>query len=79
MYLIHTYQVRDFAPNYSALAKSFCSRLIGVSRRMIEFVFTRQIYPGKINKDVKVSALLRLHHPRQALPRRPASRRVPPV
>ncbi len=55
--LSHTYQVRDFAPKLTAaLAKSFVPDCIGFRVDGNEVVFTRQIFQGKINTDVKVSA-----------------------
>jgi electron transfer flavoprotein alpha subunit len=55
--LSHTYQVRDFAPKLTAaLAKSFVPDCIGFRVAGSEVVFTRQIFQGKINTDVKVSA-----------------------
>ena len=55
--LSHTYQVRDFAPKLtSALGKSFVPDCIGFRVDGNEVVFTRQIFQGKINTDVRVTA-----------------------
>jgi electron transfer flavoprotein alpha subunit len=55
--LSHTYQVRDFAPRLaSALGKSLVADCIGLRAEGSEVVFTRQIFQGKINTDVRVSA-----------------------
>src|SRR5215470_17403239 len=53
----HTYQVRDFAPR---LARVLGTTLVGdcVGVRVVDGqpVFTRQIFQGKINTDVKADA-----------------------
>lgn len=54
----HTYQVRDFAPRLAArFGKSFVTDCIGLRLDGSDVVFTRQIFQGKINTDVKVSAV----------------------
>jgi len=53
----HTYQVRDFAPRLAArFSKSFVTDCVGLRLDGSDVVFTRQIFQGKINTDVKVSA-----------------------
>jgi electron transfer flavoprotein alpha subunit len=53
----HTYQVRDFAPRLAAaLQKPFVCDCVGFQVTDGELVFTRQIFQGKINTDVKVTA-----------------------
>lgn len=53
----HTYQVRDFAPRLAArFGKSFVTDCVGLRVEGNDVVFTRQIFQGKINTDVKVSA-----------------------
>lgn len=55
--LSHTYQVRDFAPRLAArFGKSFITDCVGLRLDGSDVVFTRQIFQGKINTDVKVSA-----------------------
>ena len=55
--LSHTYRVRDFAPRLAAaLGKTFVTDCIGFRVEGEEVVFTRQIFQGKINTDVRVSA-----------------------
>src|SRR5262249_20241044 len=55
--LSHTYQVRDFAPKLTAaLGKTFVTDCVGFRVEGSEVVFTRQIFQGKINTDVRVSA-----------------------
>jgi electron transfer flavoprotein alpha subunit len=55
--LSHTYQVRDFAPRLaSALPKTLVADCIGLRAEGSDVVFTRQIFQGKINTDVRVSA-----------------------
>src|SRR5215813_10807445 len=55
--LSHTYQTRDFAPILaSALGKTFVTDCIGVRTDGGEVVFTRQVFQGKLNTDVRVSA-----------------------
>jgi electron transfer flavoprotein alpha subunit len=54
--LSHTYQVRDFAPKLAAaLAKTFVTDCVGFRVDGEEVVFTRQIFQGKINTDVRVT------------------------
>jgi electron transfer flavoprotein alpha subunit len=53
----HTYEVRDFAPKLAAaLGKTFVTDCIGYRVDGSDVVFTRQIFQGKINTDVRVSA-----------------------
>lgn len=53
----HTYQVRDFVPRLAArLGKSFVTDCVGLRLDGSDVVFTRQIFQGKINTDVRVSA-----------------------
>ncbi|HST20857.1 MAG TPA: electron transfer flavoprotein subunit alpha/FixB family protein [Blastocatellia bacterium] len=53
----HTYQVRDFAPKLAAaLGKPFVTDCVSYRVDGSEVVFTRQIFQGKINTDVRVSA-----------------------
>ena len=53
----HTYQVRDFAPKLAAaLGKTFVTDCINYRIEGGDVVFTRQIFQGKINTDVRVSA-----------------------
>ena len=55
--LSHTYQVRDFAPRLAAsLGKTFVTDCVGFRVEGSEVVFTRQIFQGKINTDVRVVA-----------------------
>lgn len=55
--LSHTYQVRDFAPRLAAsLGKAFVTDCVGFRVEGSEVVFTRQIFQGKINTDVRVVA-----------------------
>jgi electron transfer flavoprotein alpha subunit len=55
--LSHTYQVRDFAPRLAtALSKTLVADCIGLRAEGSEVVFTRQIFQGKINTDVRVTA-----------------------
>jgi electron transfer flavoprotein alpha subunit len=52
----HTYQTRDFAPRLAAsLARSFVPDCIGFRAEGGEIVFTRQVFQGKINTDVRAS------------------------
>jgi len=54
--LSHTYQVRDFAPKLAAaLGKTFVTDCVGFRVDGGEVVFTRQIFQGKINTDVRVT------------------------
>jgi electron transfer flavoprotein alpha subunit len=53
----HTYRVRDFAPRLTAaLGKTFVTDCINFRQEGNETVFTRQIFQGKINTDVRVQA-----------------------
>ncbi|HEY6333413.1 MAG TPA: electron transfer flavoprotein subunit alpha/FixB family protein [Blastocatellia bacterium] len=53
----HTYQVRDFAPRLAAaLGKTLVADCVGVRSENGELVLTRQVFQGKINTDVLVSA-----------------------
>lgn len=55
--LSHTYQVRDFAPKLAAsLGKTFVTDCVGFRAEGADVVFTRQIFQGKINTDVRVGA-----------------------
>jgi electron transfer flavoprotein alpha subunit len=55
--LSHTYQVRDFAPRLTTtLGKTFVTDCVGVRTDGNDVIFTRQIFQGKINTDVRVSA-----------------------
>ena len=55
--LSHTYQVRDFAPKLAAaLGTTFVTDCVGFRVEGGEVVFTRQIFQGKINTDVRVTA-----------------------
>ena len=52
----HTYQVRDFAPKLAAaLGKTFVTDCVGFRTEGSDVVFTRQIFQGKINTDVRVT------------------------
>jgi len=54
--LSHTYQVRDFAPKLAAaLEKTFVTDCVGFRVEGADVVFTRQIFQGKINTDVRVT------------------------
>jgi electron transfer flavoprotein alpha subunit len=54
--LSHTYQVRDFAPKLAAtLGKTFVTDCVGFRVEGIDVVFTRQVFQGKINTDVRVT------------------------
>ena len=54
--LSHTYQVRDFAPKLAAaLGKTFVTDCVGFRVEESDVVFTRQIFQGKINTDVRVT------------------------
>lgn len=54
--LSHTYQVRDFAPKLAAmLGKTFVTDCVGFRSEGNDVVFTRQIFQGKINTDVRVA------------------------
>jgi len=55
--LSHTYQVRDFAPKLAAaLGKTFVTDCVAYRLDGSDVVFTRQIFQGKINTDVRVLA-----------------------
>jgi electron transfer flavoprotein alpha subunit len=56
--LSHTYQVRDFAPKLAAtLGTTFVTDCVGYRvEDGGDVVFTRQIFQGKINTDVRASA-----------------------
>jgi electron transfer flavoprotein alpha subunit len=55
--LSHTYQARDFAPRLTtALGKTFVTDCVAVRADGQDVIFTRQIFQGKINTDVRVSA-----------------------
>lgn len=55
--LSHTYQVRDFAPRLAAsLGKTFVTDCVAFRVEASDVVFTRQIFQGKINTDVRVVA-----------------------
>src|SRR6185369_14735673 len=52
----HTYQVRDFAPRLAAaLGKTFVTDCVAYRADGSDVVFTRQIFQGKINTDVRVT------------------------
>lgn len=54
--LSHTYQVRDFAPKVAAtLGRTFVTDCVGFRAEGADVVFTRQIFQGKINTDVRVT------------------------
>jgi electron transfer flavoprotein alpha subunit len=54
--LSHTYQVRDFAPKLAArLGSTFVTDCVGFRTEGSDVVFTRQIFQGKINTDVRVN------------------------
>lgn len=54
--LSHTYQVRDFAPKLAAtLGKPFVTDCVDFRVEGSDVVFTRQIFQGKINTDVRVT------------------------
>src|SRR5688500_10813396 len=51
----HTYRVRDFAPRLTAaLGKTFVTDCIDFRVEGSDTIFTRQIFQGKINTDVRV-------------------------
>ena len=53
----HTYRVRDFAPRLTAaLGKTFVTDCIDFRVEGGDTIFTRQIFQGKINTDVRVPA-----------------------
>jgi electron transfer flavoprotein alpha subunit len=55
--LSHTYQVRDFAPRLTAaLSVTFVPDCVGFRVEGGEVIYTRQVFQGKINTDVKVLA-----------------------
>ena len=52
----HTYRVRDFAPRLvSALGKTFVTDCDGLRVDSGNVIFTRQVFQGKINTDVRVT------------------------
>src|SRR5215210_5455792 len=54
--LSHTYQARDFAPKLAAaLDKTFVTDCIGYRVDAGNIVFTRQVFQGKLNTDVRVT------------------------
>ena len=54
--LSHTYQVRDFAPKVAArTGATFVTDCVGFRAEGNDVVFTRQIFQGKINTDVRVN------------------------
>ena len=54
--LSHTYQVRDFAPKVAArIGATFVTDCVGFRAEGSDVVFTRQIFQGKINTDVRVN------------------------
>jgi electron transfer flavoprotein alpha subunit len=56
--LSHTYQVRDFAPKLAAaLGMTFVTDCVGFRVDGSDVVFTRQIFQGKINTDVRVTGV----------------------
>jgi electron transfer flavoprotein alpha subunit len=55
--LSHTYQVRDFAPKVAArIGSTFVTDCVGFRAEGSDVVFTRQIFQGKINTDVRTSS-----------------------
>jgi len=55
--LSHTYQVRDLAPKLAAsIGKTFVTDCVVCRAEGGEVVFTRQIFQGKINTDVRASS-----------------------
>jgi len=55
--LSHTYQVRDFAPRLTAaLGRTFVTDCVGFRTDGGEVIYTRQVFQGKINTDVRVAA-----------------------
>ncbi|HWO00887.1 MAG TPA: electron transfer flavoprotein subunit alpha/FixB family protein [Blastocatellia bacterium] len=53
----HTYQVRDFAPRLAAvLGKTFVTDCVGFRVDGSDVVFTRQVFQGKLNTDVRVTS-----------------------
>lgn len=53
----HTYQVRDFAPRLAAvLGKPFVTDCVGFRVDGSDVVFTRQVFQGKLNTDVRMTA-----------------------
>jgi electron transfer flavoprotein alpha subunit len=53
----HTYQVRDFAPRLAAsLGKPMVPDCVGVRTEGGQAIFTRQVFQGKINADVRMTA-----------------------
>jgi len=53
----HTYQVRDFAPRLAAaIGKPMVPDCVAVRTESGQAIFTRQLFQGKINADVRVTA-----------------------
>ena len=53
----HTYRVRDFAPRLAAaLSKPFVTDCVSLRDDGGDIIFTRQVFQGKINTDIRVSA-----------------------
>lgn len=53
----HTYQVRDFAPKLATrLGRPFLSDVIRLQRDNQDFLFTRQLFQGKMNADYRAAA-----------------------
>jgi len=53
----HTYQVRDFAPKVAArIGSTFVTDCVGFRTEGSDVVFTRQIFQGKINTDVRTNS-----------------------
>jgi electron transfer flavoprotein alpha subunit len=54
--LSHTYQTRDFAPRLaSAMSRPFVTDCVGLRIDGSGVIFTRQVFQGKINTDVRVT------------------------
>jgi electron transfer flavoprotein alpha subunit len=55
--LSHTYQARDFAPRLTAaLGRTFVTDCVGYRVDGADVIFTRQVFQGKLNTDVRVTA-----------------------
>src|SRR5262245_6406010 len=53
----HTYQVRDFAPRLAAaIGRPMVPDCVAVRTESGQAIFTRQLFQGKINADVRVTA-----------------------
>ncbi|HYV04430.1 MAG TPA: electron transfer flavoprotein subunit alpha/FixB family protein [Blastocatellia bacterium] len=53
----HTYQVRDFAPRLAAqIGKTFVTDCVGFRVDGSDVVFTRQVFQGKLNTDVRATS-----------------------